>query len=103
MTPPLPQHHLVTVYEVVNETLREVYLGTTSLLAPQLAAEFKRRPPRAIAGWRTSDRMLLRCLVYAIPLREAQAFIRKYALLGRRRARRVLVEEFLKVPKEICT
>jgi len=103
MTPPLPQHHLITVYEVVNETLREVYLGTTSLLAPQLAVEFKRRPPRAVTRWRANDRMILRCLAYAIPLREGQTFIRKYAALGRRRARRVLVEEFLKAGKELCT
>jgi hypothetical protein len=103
MAPPLPQHHLITVYEVVNETLREVYLGTTSLLAPQLALQFERRPPRAVARWRPEHRMILRCLVYAIPLREGQTFIRKYALLGRRRARRVLVEEFLKAGKEICS
>lgn len=101
MTPPLPQHHLITVYEVVNETLGEVYLGTTNLLALQLSEKLRTDPPRAIARWRPEHRVMLRCLVYAIPLKEGQAFIRKYAVLGTRRARRVLHERFEPTPKEI--
>lgn len=99
--PPLPQHHLVTVYEVVNETLGEVYLGTTNLLSPKLARDFERFPPKAIARWRARDRVILRCLVYAIPLREAEAFVRKFAVLGKRRARRVLYERSIDKKKEI--
>jgi hypothetical protein len=103
MAPPLPQHHLVTVYEVVNETLSEVYLGTTNLLAPRLVRAFQRRPPKEVRRWRPEHRMILRCLVYAIPLRQGQAFIRKYAALGRPRARRILFEDVKPPKQETCS
>jgi hypothetical protein len=89
-SPSLPQHYLVTVYEVVNETRGEVYLGLTTLLASQLAAEFLKAPPKVVSRWRPEHRVILRCLVYAVPLKEGRAIINRYWERGSRDKRRVL-------------
>ena len=78
------------VFEVANESTGEVYLGVTDLLASRLAKEFHRAPPRAVRSWRPEHRLVLRCLAYAIPLREGRAFVQKYAALRKRRLRPVL-------------
>jgi hypothetical protein len=81
---------LITVYEARNPALRELYLGTTTLLSHRLAEEFGARPPRGLRHWKPEHGADLRCLVYAIPAGEARGFMRKYARL-RRRAWRVRI------------
>lgn len=90
MSPCPPDHHLITVFEARNPALRELYLGTTTLLSPSLIDEFAARPPRAIRHWRPQQGAELRCLVYAIPFSEAKGFVAKYARLKRRRSWKVL-------------
>ncbi len=84
MAPCPPDHYLITVYEARNPALRELYLGTTTYLSNRLADEFAARPPEGLSHWRPEHGADLRCLVYAIPVREAKAFVRKYAKLRRR-------------------
>ncbi len=74
-----PQHHLVSVFEAVNDTVKEIYLGTTTLLSDQLAAQFPRTPPPATAHWESRHRVFVKVVEYSIPLKDARAFIDHYA------------------------
>jgi hypothetical protein len=82
MPPPAkstPQHHLVSVFEAVNDSAKEIYLGTTILLSEQLTAQFQRTPPPAVAHWKPGQRVFVKVVEYSIPLKDARAFIDHYA------------------------
>lgn len=69
----------MTVFEATNDTLREVYIGTTERLMERLVDEFERRPPARTAHWDKAHRIGFRCVEYAIPASDARAFIDNYA------------------------
>lgn len=73
----------ITVFEAVNEQLKEIYVTWTSLPIFEAMAEIGRRPPAAIAHWRPErERISFRSLEF--DLTEAAA----RALIARRSARR---------------
>ena len=74
-----PRHRLVSVYEAVNDSLKEIYLGTTTLLSDQLAAQFPRTPPPATAHWEAGHRVFVKVVEHSIPLKDAHAFIDHYS------------------------
>lgn len=69
----------MTVFEAVNETLREVFVGTTDHLFDRLIDEFRACPPRAVAHWSAGERLSFRCVEYAVPNQDAERFIDGYA------------------------
>lgn len=71
--------HLITVYEAINLSRLEVYLGTTTLLAAQLEAEFRKNVPQQVAHWGDPSGVVIRCLEYSVPKKEASALIERYA------------------------
>ena len=73
------ERELVTVYEAINETLKEVYVGTTSLFIDQLGARFLTRLPPNVAHWRADHNILYHAVEYAIYRRDAAEFIDRYA------------------------
>lgn len=74
----LPDYHLITVFEAANDTLKEVYVGTTSLLIDQVIRGFQVNPPRAAKHWKKDQRILFRCVEYSIAIKDAAAFIEAY-------------------------
>ena len=75
----LPEHHLICVFEAANDTLKEIYLGSSRHLMGQLNRDFVARFPRAVRHWLKEHRIRLRCLEYSIQSGEAGAFIAAYA------------------------
>ena len=78
----LPQHHLICVFEAANDTLKEVYLGTSRHLIGQLTRDLAARLPRGVRHWRKEHRIRVRCLEYSIQAGEAGAFMDAYARSG---------------------
>lgn len=76
---PLPEQHLVTVFEAVNETLREVYVGTTTHLVEVLTRLFLERPPGGVRHWSTAHKITVRCVEYSVAVHDVSEFIEAYA------------------------
>lgn len=75
--PPRPGD-LVTVYELVNDSRRELYIGTTWRLQELQQLQQITRP-RAVSHWGPEEKVRFRVVEYSLPLREAQAFMENYA------------------------
>lgn len=75
----VPGHHLVTAFEATNDTRKEIYLGTTSLLLSNLMKEHAETPPSAIAHWDRADRIRYRSIDYSMIKRDAASFLASYA------------------------
>lgn len=69
----------MTVFEAVNETLREVFVGATEHPFDRGIDEFRSRPPRAVAHWRMGERLSFRCVEHEVPSHDAERFIDGYA------------------------
>ncbi|MBI4345449.1 MAG: hypothetical protein HY553_01245 [Elusimicrobia bacterium] len=85
-----PPHHLVSVFEASNETLKEVLLGVTARLLQRLVREHQKTPPPAIAHWSARHNVDYRCLDYSVKAREARGVIERRAKALRARGWRVL-------------
>ncbi len=69
-----------TIYEAVNETLREFFIGTTDLPLKALRARHKDDPPMGISHWKSHNQEILyRDIVHEIPKSNIRSFIEKYA------------------------
>jgi hypothetical protein len=68
-----------TVYELVNDRLREIYVGRTSgpVFRVLRALRFRREP--AIAHWDLDDALPLRSIEFGLNERDAARFIEHYA------------------------
>ena len=72
---------LVNVYEVVNKTLKEVYLGGSELPVDKLLEFHRRSPPPAIAHWDFSKhRIVYSEIEHALPQHDIGLFIESYDL-----------------------
>lgn len=80
----------MTVFEAVNETLREVFVGATDHGFDRGIDEFRACPPRAVAHWGPGARLSFRCVECAVPDRDAERFIDGYAQSDALRGWRVL-------------
>lgn len=69
----------VSVFEAVNDSLRETFLGTTAATPDSLAAGFAERRPRAVSHWATKDRISLNIVEPSLSESDAHDFIRHYA------------------------
>jgi hypothetical protein len=74
-----PPQNLVSVYEAVNDTLKEIYLGTSNLLSEQLVRDFASSPPAPVAHWTAGQRIVVNIVEYSIPAGDAERFIAHYA------------------------
>jgi len=67
------------VYEAINETLKELFVGLTDLPMEQVEAQHKNGLPAAIAHWNLgAERIIYREV--EPDLRDAKAFVEGYAL-----------------------
>lgn len=69
----------VAVFEAVNDSLKETYLGTTANPVDMLASGFSDRRPRVVSHWAPKDRISMNIVESALSLSDADAFIRHYA------------------------
>lgn len=72
----ISQATLVTVYEAVNETLREMYVGLSLRLMGEI--ERRLRLKKELAHWGEEDRIVVRAIDYSLPYRDARDFVRRY-------------------------
>ena len=80
---------LISVYELVNETRQEVLLATMPRVdekeqLPEIA------PPPAVVHWGSADEVYHRVIEYTMPLKNANGFIKAYALSWLAKGWRVL-------------
>lgn len=76
LDPELPESSLVTVYEAVNETRKELYVGLSTFFVPEI--ERRLRSKLALSHWSPQDRIVIRAIEYGIPLSMAREFTRAY-------------------------
>ena len=69
----------IAVFEVLNSALREIYVGTTDLPLPQLAAEYKKKFPAALSHWRQEHIISYDFLDESILPTDAPVFLAAYA------------------------
>ena len=94
----VPKNGRFTVYEVVNESRREAYVGATHVpILEAFAAMAERLPPR-VAHWQPlHERLRFRTLAFNLNEREALEFVAKYA--GRELSDRKFLVERRALPR----
>lgn len=65
----------LTVFEAVNVSRREIFVGCTDLPMHALTAGFGRPFPPELGGWRPHDTVSYRSLEFGLSAGEAAAFI----------------------------
>lgn len=73
-----PSRQLVTVFEAVNETRKEIFVGVSDLLIDQLERAFQSSPPKSVQHWTSDDRILFRSIEYSVAAKETDDFIDAY-------------------------
>jgi len=71
----------VTIFEAINETLKEYYVGisTLPLTENEIASRHKENPPAAIASWQKDHKVWYRCVETGLPAMDSQTFVLCYA------------------------
>ncbi|MBI5241110.1 MAG: hypothetical protein HY926_11605 [Elusimicrobia bacterium] len=80
MTDELTQEQMV-VFEAVNDTLQEFYVGISllPLTADEIASQHRESPPAAIAHWKKEHQVWYRCVDAGLSASDSQAFVRSYS------------------------
>jgi hypothetical protein len=70
----------VVVFEAVNDTLKEFYVGISALplTADEIANRHQENPPAAIAHWKKEHQVWYRCVDAGLSAPESPAFVRTY-------------------------
>jgi hypothetical protein len=73
---------VVVVYEAVNATLKEIYVGAVIHPAPleEIARKHRALPPQPINHWQPGDAVTYRIVEAVLPLRDRREFIHTYAV-----------------------
>jgi len=82
---------LLSVYEVLNETRGELYVGTTWRLN-DLNDFSHMTPPKAVRHWQPGDRLRFRTIEYGLPQADAGDFIERYRTSDLVKAWKVLTD-----------
>jgi len=69
----------VAVYELLNETLREVYVGFTDQPLETFAVHIARHRPPEMKHWLDGQNLIFRCVAPDIPADDAHSFVGRYA------------------------
>lgn len=70
---------LVSIYEAINDSLKEVYLGKTTHAGVTDAGRFLQALPRAVSHWEPSHAVTVRIVESSLKKDDAGAFLRHYA------------------------
>ena len=71
-----------TVFEVINERRREIYVAKTDKAMFELVLELRRRLPPGIAAWRQEDITAIRSVEFSLTSEDADFFIKNYRGTG---------------------
>jgi hypothetical protein len=88
-----PDPSKVTVFEAVNETLKEFYIGTTTLPAWELENLSQNVAFRKNTHWEQRQQIVYRVVEEGLSLDEALAFIKSYAKTALRTGWKVVIEQ----------
>lgn len=69
---------LFTIFEVSNETRREIYVGMTDLPMFQATQLLRASPPRCLAHWRGEEPHAARSIEFDLSREDARRFIDHY-------------------------
>lgn len=69
----------VTVYEVLNGTRREIFVGIVARPMVELVGTFRSALPLQAAHWSAADRLEFRSVEFGMTESDARAFIEGYA------------------------
>jgi hypothetical protein len=67
------------VFEAVNDTLKESFVGATSLPLSIIERRHHENPPEAMAHWEDSHIVHYRCVESGLSARETTIFLKSYA------------------------
>jgi hypothetical protein len=67
-----------TVFELVNENEKQIYVGATRLPVFRLASELARQPPKAIKHWDLDHATTVRSVEFDLDEADAKVFIKQY-------------------------
>lgn len=81
-----------TVFEVVNEKRREIFVSLTIAPMVEAIAALSRARPAAIKSWQLSDATTFRSIEFGLSEKDARAFIANYAKTGLPEGWRFLTE-----------
>lgn len=70
---------LVGVYEVVNETRREIFIAVSADMPNDLERLHTASPPTAIRHWKATDKKRYQAIDYAFPRGKVWDFVKAYA------------------------
>jgi hypothetical protein len=70
----------VVVFEAINDTLKEFYVGISTLpeAADEIANRLREQPPEAISHWKKEHHTWYRCIDAGMSDPGSEAFIRSY-------------------------
>jgi hypothetical protein len=68
----------VAIYELLNDTLREVYVGFTDQPLEAFAVHIMGHRPKVLKHWRDAHRIVFRCVEPKIPAADASSFVSRY-------------------------
>jgi hypothetical protein len=88
----MPETGGVTVFEVVNEKRKELFVGRTTLPMNALIAHHRAAPPAAMKGW-SKDDAAYHALEFGLTAPAAIEFARGYVASFRRDGWRVVTDE----------
>lgn len=81
------------VYEVVNETLKELFVGATKSPLENLHDQHKKTPPPSISHWRFNEhRIKYREIEKEMPDADFRAFIDGYANANKKSGWKIITE-----------
>jgi hypothetical protein len=70
---------MVQVYEAINQTLKETYVGRATGSLDSVRSRHREQPPQAISHWRPEHQVTYRVVEPGLAMRETDAFIAAYA------------------------
>lgn len=72
----------VVIYEAVNKTLREIFVGAAegAAVPEDLARLHEQSLPKAIGHWRPGQNIVYRIVEIGLPRHDSGAFLHAYAL-----------------------
>ena len=72
------------VFEAINDTLKESFIGATSLPLALIERRHHENPPESIAHWRPEQAVHYRCVESGLSAQETPTFLDGYARTANR-------------------
>lgn len=74
--PDTPGSTLVTVYEAINDTKREIFVGISTRFMNDIETRLRAR--QELAHWKSTDRTRVQAIEYGMPYDAARDFLARY-------------------------